>query len=360
MNNKLMCAIATTVLLAGWSQAQDIAGTWQGTLQRGKGVRTVLRVSKADRGWNAVLYNIDQGWEGTAVTSITLQGQILRFSIAAIEVSYTGTLSADGATIAGSEVQDKEQHALNLVRVTPDSAWAIPGPPKPMAADADPGVEVATIKPSNPDTPGELFTIRGRHIATINTDVNDLIKFAYGLHPKQIEGEPAWLLTDKFDIDGVSDIDGEPNNAQMQVMMRKLLADRFKLTFHHEKKELAVYALTVAKNGPKLTKTARTPTDATDFYGSHGQLTVRNATMQDFATGLSRGIVDRPVVDQTGLRDRYDFLLKWTSEDHQVSNEGSPPGFFTAVQDELGLKLESTKALVDVVVIDHVEPPSAN
>jgi uncharacterized protein (TIGR03435 family) len=231
---------------------------------------------------------------------------------------------------------------------------------KPMAANADPGVEVATIKPTNPDTHDELFTIKGRHIVTINTNLNDIIKFAYGLSPKQIEGLQPWMSTEKFDIDAVSDVPGEPNNPQMQIMMRKILADRFGLIFHREKKELPVYTLSVAKGGPKLTRTERKSSDSTDFYGPSGMLTVNNASMQDFATGLSRGMVNRPVVDRTNLEGRYDFVLRWTPEDSTNSDPARPPAFYTAFEEQLGLKLEPSKALIAVLVIDRIKRPSIN
>jgi uncharacterized protein (TIGR03435 family) len=223
-----------------------------------------------------------------------------------------------------------------------------------------PGIEVATVKPSDPNTPGELFTVRGRHFMTINTNVNDLIRFAYGLHPKQVEGGPASLLQEKFDVDALSDREGAISDAQMREMAQAVLANRFQLRFHREKEELAVYVLTVAKGGPKLTSTKHAPQDNTDFYGPRGELIVNNATMQAFATGLARGLVDRPVEDQTGLTDRYDFVLKWTPENAAPSDPSAPPGFYTALQEELGLKLTPAKGLIEVLVIDSVTPPSAN
>jgi uncharacterized protein (TIGR03435 family) len=243
----------------------------------------------------------------------------------------------------------------------------------PMAADAKPGFDVATIKPSDSNiSRGTFFTLRGSHIIAANANANDLISLAYGLHTKQIVDGPQWLLTDKFDIDGIPDVGGRPNHNQLRLMIQKLLAGRFKLIFHHEQRELAVYALVVGKKGPKLTKTDRKPSDTTNFsYTNLVVLTVRNATMADFADGMQASFMDRPVVDQTGLPDRYDFLLKWTPDGSQSSGLGekgppptddpnAPPGLYTAIQEQLGLKLVSTKAPVDVLVIDHIEKPSEN
>jgi len=253
--------------------------------------------------------------------------------------------------------------------------WAIPEPPPeipPMAADASPEFEVATIKPSNPDTQGRGFRVRGREFSTINTTLSSLLTFAYGLHPKQIVGAPAWVDTDKFDITAQPDQPGRPNDKQWKAMLQKLLTERFQLTFHHDKKELSVYALEAAKSGSKLVKSQGDPNGLPSmFFRGLGNLPAANATMQDFAGLLQSAVLDRPVVDQTGLTGRFDFTLNWTPDESQFVGMGikvpppsdkpdAPPGLFTAVQEQLGLKLEATKAPVDVIVIDKVEKPSAN
>ena len=158
--------------------------------------------------------------------------------------------------------------------------------------------------------------------------------------------------------------------SQLRVMLLKLLADRFQLSLHHEKKELSVYALTVVKGGPKLTEDTDNPNGRPTFLGSGGPQgrKVQNSTMAEFASDLQ---ADRPVVDQTGLGSkRYDFILKWTPDAHAMNgatgappaadDPDAPPNIFGAIQQQLGLKLESTKAQVDVIVIDHVEKPSEN
>lgn len=157
-------------------------------------------------------------------------------------------------------------------------------------------------------------------------------------------------------------------------MLQKLLADRFKLKFHHEQKELPVYVITVAKGGAKMTKEASGPDGPSTFnFRDLGDLRVRNLTMADFATWFQASVTDKPVVDHTGLTDRYDFDLKWTPDDSQFvqfrgsnplppprDNPNAPPSLYTAVQEQLGLKIESNKTPDDVMVIDHVERPSAN
>ena len=208
----------------------------------------------------------------------------------------------------------------------------------PMAVDANPGFDVATIKPTDPNiSSGTFFTVRGSHIIAVNTNGNDLVSLAYGLHTKQIVNGPPWLLTARFDIDCMPDAKGRPNHDQVKLMIQKLLATRFKLAFHHERRELAVYAIIIGNGEPKLTKTDRKPSDNTTFsYTNRVVLTVRNATMADFAEGMQASFMDRPVVDQTGLADRYDFLLRWTPDESEsglgekvplrADDPNAPPG----------------------------------
>jgi uncharacterized protein (TIGR03435 family) len=245
-----------------------------------------------------------------------------------------------------------------------------------MPADANPGFDVATVKPSKPGQPGKLFTFRGRSLVTINTSMNDLVTFAYGLHTKQIIGAPDWFATDLFDIDEVPDVSGRPSLRQMRMLLQKLLADRFKLTIHHEQRELSGYILTVAPGGPKIKTTTAGPNDPPGFlFRGLGDLMVRNMDMKEFTEGMQSAVMDKPVIDQTGLKDKYDVNLKWTPDDSQFAqfrnggaapppppadDPNAPPSLYTAIQEQAGLKLGPGKAPDDVVVIDHVEKPSAN
>jgi uncharacterized protein (TIGR03435 family) len=202
-----------------------------------------------------------------------------------------------------------------------------------------------------------------------NFPVMVVIQFAYSVRRPQISGGPSWLESERFDIVGKPDMEGTPNMSQVRGMLEKLLADRLQLSLHHEAKELPVYALTVAKGGLKLTEDTSDPNGLPMFLGSGGLQgrSVRNATMAQFASDLQVG---RPVVDQTGLgAKKYDFTLKWKPDAPPINPAGAapaadtldaPPDIFAAIQQQLGLKLESTKAQVDVIVIDHVEKPSAN
>ena len=354
-----------------------LAGNWQGTLEmgEGEGLRTVLKITGDDGRYRGALYSIDQGPEAMAFSSISLQGPQVEFVIKGIGLTYKGTLNPDGNTISGSSTQGKQTHPLNLSRVSEEDTWAIPEPIKPMAKDAQPGFEVATIKPGKPGYGGKDIDFEGRHLTATNFNVNDLISLGYGVHTKQIVGAPAWFDTELFDIDGIPDVPGEPSDRQAGIMMQKLLVDRFALKFHHEQRELAVFAITVAKGGAKMTLSAAKPDDADDDFEFRrlGDLTVRNMTMANFAMWMQASVMDRPVVDRTGLKDRYDFRLRWTPDDSQFAQfrsvggmtkprdrANAPPALNDAIQQQIGLRIEPVKAMVDVMVIDHVEKPSAN
>ena len=244
-----------------------------------------------------------------------------------------------------------------------EGAGAGPQPSKMMAADAHPAFEVATIKPSDPNDESDDFSAHGRHVSVRNLSVSKILAAAYGIHVRQVVDGPSWLETDRYDISGVADVEGEPSLKQMQEMLQKLLADRFKLKFHREKRQLSVYAVTVLKTGPKLTKSKGDPSGSPDQEGSeHGTQTASkftNTSMADFAF-IMQFFLDRPMVDQTGLAGRYDFSLRWTFDEARTSDPNAAPGIFTAIQEQLGLKLEPVKAQADVLVVDKVERPSAN
>jgi uncharacterized protein (TIGR03435 family) len=356
--------------------AQDLTGTWQGTLAAGRDLRTVIKISKDDAGkLQGALYSIDQGAQSIPINTITLQGSAVKMSIVRIGGTYEGKLAGDGNSIAGTWQQGPNPLPLDLERATAETAWAIPEPPPPptmMAPDASPEFEVATIKPSTPDRPGKAFRVSGRQFSTLNTTLNDLISFAYGVHVKQIIDGPDWLEKEKYDIAAQPDGEGQPNQTQWKGMLQKLLADRFQLSFHRDKKELSVYAIVVGKDGPKLTKNEGNPNGLPGlFFRGLGVLPATNATMADFAGVMQAAVLDRPVVDQTGLTGKWDFTLTWTPDEFQFGGMGArvppptndaaaPPDLFTAFQEQLGLKLESTKAPAEVLVIDRVEKPSEN
>jgi len=380
----MLWMIAFAALPGSALQAQNVTGSWQGTLEAGpRKLRIVFKISLEDDKLKATLYSIDQQGPGMPASTVTKDGSTIKIAIGGLG-SYEGKLSGDGNSISGTWTQGAPL-TLNLVRATPETAWTIPDPPRPpvrMAANADPAFEVATIKPSDPTRPGKVFTVRGRDIITINTTLNDLVTMAYNLHARQITGAPAWFDSDKYDLTGRPDVPGQPSVAQIKVMVQKLVADRFQFKFHREKKELSVYAISVAKTGAKISKSTADPNGLPGlFFGGAGpgggiNFNVRNATMAEVANTLQGSVLDRPVVDQTGLAEKYDFIVKFTPDPGQMAgfgpggqpgsppaaadNPDAPPDLFSAFQQQLGLKIETSKAPVDVLVIDKVEKPSAN
>jgi uncharacterized protein (TIGR03435 family) len=365
--------------LPGGLFAQNVPGTWQGTLHppQGKDLRIVIKISRADNeSLKAVFYSIDQPVPPFNANAISQQGATVKISVSTIGGEYEGKLSGDGNSITGTWMQGPASMALNLARATPETAWAIPEPPPPpklLPADANPTFEVATIKPTDPNRPGmSIQVLPGGAFATRHTSLSNLIQFAYQLHGRQITGGPAWMETEYYDVNAKPDQEGFPNDRQMRAMVQKLLAERFELAFHHDKKELAVYLITVGKGGAKLTQSQGNGTSLPGFgMRGLGDLLVRNATILEFAQLLQQNILERPVVDQTGLTARYDFTLKWTPDQSQFGGRGGnappppegtvpPPDLYNAIEQQLGLKLESTKAPVDVLVIDRVEKPSEN
>lgn len=365
--------LALVLLSAGlMAQGQKLDGQWQGTLEVGQSLRlvVVMTTNAAGGGYTATFYSIDQSPVGIAANTI-VQGGTVRIAVPAGGITFEGKLSPDGNSIAGNFAQGPNTIPLTLVRATKETAFALPAPPRAMAADAPLDFEVATIKPSNPDAPGKLFTIRGREVLTINTTLADLITMSHEVHLRQVVGGPPWMESDKYDITGRPQAEGTPSSVQLRGMIRSLLQSRFKLTTHTEKRDLPAYALTVGKAGHKLSRNETNPNGPPGLlFKGLGVLPAVNATMADFAGVMQLAVLDRPVVDRTGLQGRFDFTLSWTPDESQFRSMGVTvpppsadaklPGLFTAIQEQLGLRLESVTAPVEVIVIDRVERPSEN
>jgi uncharacterized protein (TIGR03435 family) len=260
--------------------------------------------------------------------------------------------------------------------------------------------DAASIKPAKPGNMGSQIRDQpgGRFTAT-NMSLKTLMTLAFNVQPFQIVGSPSWLESDRYDIEakpesGADEEAGKPMS-DMRADMRKrmeeqrprlqsLLEDRCKLTFHRETKEVPVYALVVAKGGPKIKQSqieTTAPGPNRRMMMGFGQLIGTAAPLSVLTEMLSRQL-GRVVLDRTGLNGNYDFDLKWTPDTSQMSAMGGPPmgpgpggpggremppppdpngpTVFTAIQEQLGLKLESQKGPVEVIVIDHVEKPSEN
>ncbi|MEO8099905.1 MAG: TIGR03435 family protein [Acidobacteriota bacterium] len=371
MMKVFLFALASVGILS--AQAMEIVGTWQGTLVAGQQqIRTVIKIGREGGNLSAVLYTIDQNPQPNPAGTTTFQGSTLKFAIPSINVTYEGRMAADGNSINGSATQGNTPLPLVLTRSTPATAWAIPEPPPPpvqLAANANIHVEVATVKPGAANARGRLYTMRGELVLAINVSLMNLITFSYDVHERQVSGAPSWADSDKFDITVKPDMPGQPNITQMKKLFKEVLADRFQLKFHTEKRDISVYAITLpAGTQHKLTKSAANSNIPSLAYPRAGMLPARNATITELAQSMQSAVLDRPVIDRTGIEGRYDFTIDWMPDETQFASFGPPqaipdngkPDIFKAYQEQLGLKIEGVRAPADVLVLDKTERPSDN
>jgi uncharacterized protein (TIGR03435 family) len=220
--------------------------------------------------------------------------------------------------------------------------------------------EVASIKPTatmdgsltSDFTPGGGFTCR-------NLTVQVLLRIAYEVQDYQFSGGPGWIASTGFDIQARAAAGtGERSRQQVLQMLQSLLADRFHLVLHRETRQLPVYNLVVGKTGPRLQ--AADSTASSNFSQKMGHLNTRKMSMKTLGELLAADL-KRPVRDETGLQGDFAFTLEWTRGlSESDAGTSSLPSLFTAVQEQLGLKLESAKGPVEILVIDDVGIPSDN
>lgn len=256
--------------------------------------------------------------------------------------------------------------------------------------------DVASIKPNKSGTNMVRLMFRPDGLSATNGTLQMLIHAAYRVESNQISGAPNWVNTERYDIEAKMDsataeelhkLSEDERLIERQRMLQALLAERFKLTIHRESKELPIYALVVAKGGPKFQEAKPGDTYPNGIKGPDGHggaglmfmgregLTAQGIPIANLVGHLSRQL-GRNVVDKTGLTGKYDFTLKWTPDESEgamfrgpdggqpatgsAPPESSGPSIFTALQEQLGLKLESEKGPVEIIVIDHVEKPTEN
>jgi bla regulator protein blaR1 len=253
--------------------------------------------------------------------------------------------------------------------------------------------EAASIKRNNSGDSGVMMRRLPNGATLVNVPLQMIIVQAYGIQPSQLEGGPSWIFSDRFDIQAKAERELKP--PEFRELLRNLLADRFGLVTHTEQKTRPVYALVQAKAGRLGPKLRKSETDCAALAAGRGgapppppapgepiqcgmrmspvQMTAGGTSMAGLANTLSRQL-DRMVIDKTGLAGTYDFELAFAPiQAPQAPPPGAPapapdpsvvepgaPDLFTAIREQLGLKLESQKAPVDVVVIDKVEPPTEN
>ena len=366
------------ILASSGLYAQDLAGTWQGIVSPPDNkvdLRTILKVTPSDGGViKASFYSIDQTYLAYPAT-LKLQGGVVKLDIPGIGAHYEARLSKDGDTMEGTIKAGVFPTPVpwTLKRVKPEEGWAIPEPPKqpkPLA-NPDPSFEVATVKLSRPDSQMRGMRMQGNTFSILGLTLANLMTFAYDLNVHQIVGAPGWFSTERFDITGKPEGEGQPTQDQTRIMLRKLLADRFQLVAHRDRQELPVYTLNLAKGGSKLSKTEKQDGALSVVLPRPGTLAMSNASMADLCK-VYGGLLDRPCVDQTGLSGRYEFSLVWTPDRPQAPPAANPnalatpdngdafPDLFASTQQQLGLKLDAAKLRIEVLVIDKVEKPSDN
>ena len=250
--------------------------------------------------------------------------------------------------------------------------------------DADvklPDFDVASVKQNKGDSGMMRWMYTPDGISITNLSLKNLISDAYNVKQYLVSGGPSWVDHTGFDLDAkVAGPDVETfkklSPAQRRLMLQKLLAERFNLAVHFETKTLPVYNLVIAAGGPRFKPAAPDPPPSPDANPSdppkhrgmlrmgHGTLSLEDMPMSTFIGQLGYA-VGRDVIDKTGLTGKYDLELKWTPDDHPGSESGltdqdASPNLFTALQEQLGLRLESSKGPVQTLIIDHADMPSAN
>jgi len=231
--------------------------------------------------------------------------------------------------------------------------------------------DVITIKPNDSGSGDTSTSMESSSFQASNVSIKRLLVRAYGIKQDLISGLPDWANTARFDVNAKV---VDPDVAAMKKLTPEqkrgfivaLLRDRFHLKVHFETKTLPVYEMTVTKEGPKFHASAagEETSMGTDSDGARTQLKASNVTMANLA-GLLTNQSDRTVLDLTGLTGKYDVLLKWTDDRGPgAADNGLPgeeiPGLFTALQEQLGLRLQPGKGPVQTLVVDHVERPTEN
>jgi len=237
-------------------------------------------------------------------------------------------------------------------------------------AQTRPSFEVASVKPVNPEDRRLSFNLQPGGRVNLKGTLNKLVGWAYNIKPFQISGGPSWMGSDLFEI--TAKAEGTADHDRVLLMLQSLLAERFQLVIRHETREMPVYALLVAKGGPKF-KEAKEPSPGRTIV-RRGLLSGERIGMTAFIGPLS-SFLGRTVVDKTGLTGSYDLKMQWQPDENQVAMfqaMGVPEGFgapppdplgptlFTALQEQLGLRLESQKGPVEVLVIERVQRPTEN
>lgn len=218
--------------------------------------------------------------------------------------------------------------------------------------------EVASVKINQTGSDSRSFTTSpgGLFIAK-NIPIRLLISRAYGVAGSQISGGPGWIDSEKYDIDARASTTSEMTTDEVRPCLQSLLTERLKFKFHRETRQESVLSLVVAKGGPKFKEDpkAGSPSISASSSGGKASIVGKNVTIDRLAEYLSTR-AGHPVLNNTGLSGKYDFSIEWAMDE----TADSGPSIFTAIEDQLGLKLNPTKGPVEVIAIDSVEHPTQN
>jgi uncharacterized protein (TIGR03435 family) len=390
-------------VLQGALAAPSIEGTWQGTLaipDRNLAIRLAFKIARNGNAYEGRFYNLENGRQ-FSLGAITLQGNAVKIVIPGNGMTYEGKIDVDGNSIAGTLTQGTNPNPLSLKRATAETAWELP--PPPAALQGPPtgtklAFEVASVKQNvSGESRVSMRTQPGGRLIVTNVLVRNLIATAFAMADPQplirsrILGGPDWIDSERYDINAKATIEFKPSPdgpaPELLLMIRSLVEERFKLKTHLETRELPVYELVLARAdrrlGPEMRKPAadcdaaiatgiRPPRQPGEpppcgLMGGPSRTIAGGATMQQLAANLSNR-EERLVIDKTGLAGRFAFTLAWTPD--RMPTADPPPGIppidpngpslFTALQEQLGLKLEPAKGPVEVLVIDRVEHPTSD
>jgi len=369
------------ILLAAFPAAlfsQTLEGTWQGATRppnQDREIRFALKITKAGNNLQGIFYNLEAGRQ-LNLGAITIQGTTVKIVIPGNGATYEAKFDADGNSLTGTLNQGATLLPLSFKRATAQTAWDLPAPPaapKPLPENTKLEFEVASIKPSPATQPGFGFNVTATEMRSPNISLAGIVRFAFELHSSQVLGLPGWAETELYQIVAKLPQGGDPTDDQLRTMIKNVLRSRFNLSFHTEKRELPVYAISIGKNGPGGIKMVTASGTGLRMGAQRpGRVVFQGATMSNLATQLQLRVLDRPVIDQSGLTARYDFTLDWRPDEFQfpalsaaqrsagIAAADASPDLFTAFQEQLGMKLEAKKVPIDVLVVDSASHPTEN
>jgi len=356
--------------------AQSIAGTWQGTLP----IAASAQGSSYNTGSPRVVFTIEKSADGTfhggitfidrgatvPLTSVTFSAPDVTFAESHAAFTYRGKLSADGKSIAGTWTQSNQSFPLTLQFATTDvaSTRVVPAPLPPMAADADPSFEVATIKPATPDEAHALFNLRARNFSATGVTATELIKIAWNVRGRQVIGGPPWLNDKRYDIVAEPDTPGLPSEEQNRVMVHKLLTERFHLQAHTGQQDYPVLALTIDPKAPR-------PVPADPNFSPNGGMSARRdgddivlqfsgTTIPQMLAFIMNTFQDKQLVDETGLAGIYNITLRIEGLTQGPVSSDDVGSALVQAAAHAGFKFTSKKEPLLVVIVDHIDPPTPN